>query len=55
MLKWSLIFFIVAIIAGVFGFTDIASGAAAIAKVLFFIVIAVWVVVLVLGVSIFKR
>lgn len=54
MLKWSLIFFIVAIIAGVFGFTDIASGAASIAKVLFFIVIAIWVIILVLGARIFK-
>ncbi len=54
MLKWSLIFFVVAIIAGIFGFTNIAEGAAAIAKVLFFIVVIVWVVLLVLGLKIFK-
>lgn len=35
MLKWALIFFIVSLIAGVFGFTGIAAGAASIAKILF--------------------
>jgi uncharacterized membrane protein YtjA (UPF0391 family) len=37
MLKWSAIFFVIAIIAAVFGFTGIAAGAASIAKTLFFI------------------
>src|SRR5690242_9813119 len=37
MLKWAAIFFVIAIIAAIFGFTDIAAGAASIAKVLFFI------------------
>lgn len=32
MLKWALIFFIISLIAGVFGFTGIASGAAAVVK-----------------------
>ena len=36
MLSWSLAFFIVAIIAAVFGFGGIASGAAEIARVCFF-------------------
>ena len=36
MLAWALVFFIVAIIAGILGFTGIAAGAAAIAQVLFF-------------------
>lgn len=35
MLTWALIFFIVAVIAGVFGFTNIAAGAAVIARFLF--------------------
>jgi Protein of unknown function (DUF1328) len=34
MLKWALIFAVIAIIAGLFGFTGIAAGAAAIAKFL---------------------
>jgi len=37
MLKWALIFFIVAIVAALFGFTGIAAAAAGIAKILFFI------------------
>jgi uncharacterized membrane protein YtjA (UPF0391 family) len=43
MLKWSIIFFVVAIIAAVFGFTGIATSAAGIAKILFwtFIVLAI--------------
>jgi len=55
MLKWSFIFLIVAIIAAIFGFTNIAEGAASIAKVLFFIFISIWVLVVVLGVTIFKK
>ena len=36
MLKWALIFFIISVVAGIFGFTGISSGAATIAKWLFF-------------------
>lgn len=42
MLGWTICFFIVAIIAAIFGFTQIATGAAAIAKVLFFIFIVLF-------------
>jgi uncharacterized membrane protein YtjA (UPF0391 family) len=55
MLKWSFIFLIVAIIAGIFGFTNIEAGAADIAKILFFVFISIWVIVLVLGLTIFKK
>jgi uncharacterized membrane protein YtjA (UPF0391 family) len=41
MLYYALAFFIVALIAAVFGFTGIAAGAAAIAKILFFVFLAV--------------
>jgi len=50
MLKWAIIFFIVSLIAGFFGFTGVASGARSVAKVLFFIAVAVFLVVLILGV-----
>lgn len=50
MLKWALIFFIVSLVAALFGFTGIASGAAAIAKILFYIAVALFVVFLILGV-----
>ena len=49
MLKWALIFLVISIIAGALGFTGIASGAASIAKILFFIAIAIFVIFLVLG------
>lgn len=46
MLRWSFIFLIIAIVAAVLGFTDIAQGASSIAKVLFFIFLVVWLVML---------
>lgn len=49
MLKWALIFFIIAIIAGAFGFTNIAAGAATIARVLFAIFLVIFLIFLVLG------
>lgn len=41
MLYYALAFFVVALIAAVFGFTGLAAGAAAIAKILFFVFLAV--------------
>ncbi|HYC86262.1 MAG TPA: DUF1328 family protein [Chryseosolibacter sp.] len=55
MLRWSVIFFIIAIIAAIFGFGGIAEGAADIAKVLFFIFLALFVIAIIFGASIFKR
>ena len=49
MLKWALIFFIIAIIAAAFGFTGIAQGAATIAKILFGIFVVIFLIFLVLG------
>lgn len=49
MLKWALIFLVISVLAGVMGFTGIASGAAQISKILFFIAIAVFVIFLILG------
>lgn len=55
MLRWSVIFFIIAIIAAIFGFGGIAEGAADIAKILFFIFLALFVIAILFGASIFKR
>ena len=49
MLRWSLGFFIVAIIAAVFGFGGIASGASEIARICFFFFIVVFLVSLFYG------
>jgi uncharacterized membrane protein YtjA (UPF0391 family) len=50
MLKWAIIFFVISLIAGFFGFTGVASGAKTIAKVLFFVAIVIFLIVLVFGV-----
>lgn len=49
MLKWAAIFFIIAIVAALFGFTGIAAGAAEIAKILFYIAVAIFVIFLLMG------
>ena len=49
MLEWALIFFVISIIAAVFGFTNIAAGAATIAKWLFFIALVIVVLFLILA------
>jgi uncharacterized membrane protein YtjA (UPF0391 family) len=55
MLKWSAIFFVIALVAALFGFGGIAGGAASIAKVLFFIFIIGFVITLILGKFIVKK
>src|SRR3546814_998945 len=48
MLYWAPVFFVVAIIAGVFGFGGIASASAGIAQILFFIFLVLLVVSLIM-------
>ena len=50
MIKWAIIFFIVSLVAGFFGFTGVAESSRTIAKVLFFIALAIFLIVLVFGV-----
>ena len=54
MIKWAIIFFIISLIAGFFGFTGVAAGARGIAKVLFFVAIAIFLVILIFGVMLGK-
>ena len=49
MLYWSLMFLIVAIVAAVLGFGAVAGTAAAIAKILFWVFLVVFLVSLILG------
>jgi len=49
MLRWALAFFVIAIIAAVFGFGGIALAAAGIAKLLFFIFLVLFLVALLGG------
>ncbi|WP_137937120.1 DUF1328 domain-containing protein [Chitinivorax sp. B] len=49
MLSWAATFFVIAIIAAIFGFGGIAAGATEIAKILFFLFLIGFVVSLVMG------
>jgi uncharacterized membrane protein YtjA (UPF0391 family) len=49
-LKWAIIFFVISVIAGFLGFTGVASTTRTIAKVLFFIALTIFLIVLVFGV-----
>lgn len=48
MLGWALTFLVVALIAGVLGFTSVAGAAIGIAKILFFVFLVLFVVSLVM-------
>jgi uncharacterized membrane protein YtjA (UPF0391 family) len=49
MLYWAAVFFIIALIAAVFGFGGIAAGAVGIAKILFFVFLVLAIVALLFG------
>jgi len=49
LLKWALIFLKISIVAAVFGFTGIWAASADIARILFFIFVMIFLVLLVLG------
>ncbi len=44
MLGWAIIFFLLALVAGIFGFTGIAIASASIAKILFFLFLALFII-----------
>jgi len=49
MLYWALLFFIISIIAAVFGFTGIAVAAAGVAKILFYLFLILFIIALIFG------
>jgi uncharacterized membrane protein YtjA (UPF0391 family) len=49
MLRWALLFLIVALISALFGFTSVAGTAIGAAKILFFVFLVMFVVSLVMG------
>lgn len=55
MIKWALIFLVVGLLAGALGFTGIAGASVGIAKVLFFVGLAIFAIMLLLGVTVFKK
>jgi len=55
MIKWALIFLVVGLVAGLLGFTGVAGASFAVAKLLFFVAILIFVVLLALGLTIFRK
>lgn len=54
LLKWALVFLVLAGIAALFGFGNLASGFADIAKILFGIFLVVMLVLLILGLTAYR-
>ena len=55
MIKWALAFLVIGVIAAILGFTGIAGASFAVAKILAFIALAIFVILLALGVTVFKK
>jgi uncharacterized membrane protein YtjA (UPF0391 family) len=55
MIRYSIIFAIIAVLAGIFGFTEISVASAGVAKVLFFIAITVFLILLVAGLFVGRK
>jgi uncharacterized membrane protein YtjA (UPF0391 family) len=55
MIKWAIIFALISIVAGIFGFTGISADSAAVAKILFFIALAIFVILLIAGLVVEKK
>jgi uncharacterized membrane protein YtjA (UPF0391 family) len=54
MLKWAIIFLVVAIVLGVLGFGGLAGAFVTLAKILFWIALVIFVALLILGFTIYK-
>jgi uncharacterized membrane protein YtjA (UPF0391 family) len=55
MLRWAAAFFIVAIVAAIFGFGDIAAAATGVAKILFYVFLILFLISLIGGVTLRRR
>ncbi|HWA88951.1 MAG TPA: DUF1328 domain-containing protein [Rhizomicrobium sp.] len=55
MLRWAFIFLIVGLIAALLGFTNVAGASIEIAKILFFVFMVIFVVLLVAGITVGRR
>ncbi|MFZ1069475.1 MAG: DUF1328 domain-containing protein [Methyloceanibacter sp.] len=51
LLKWALICLLISLVAGTFGYTGLARGAAQLSKILFFIFLVLFIVILILAIS----
>jgi uncharacterized membrane protein YtjA (UPF0391 family) len=55
MLRWAVVFLVIALVAALFGFTDIAAASAGIAKILFGIFLVLFLGALLIGLFVGKR
>ncbi|HEX4861027.1 MAG TPA: DUF1328 domain-containing protein [Rhizomicrobium sp.] len=55
MLRWAFIFLVVGLIAAVLGFTNVAGASIEIAKILFFVFMVIFLVLLVAGIAVGRR
>ena len=55
MIKWAFIFLVVGVVLGLLGFGGIGGAFVGIAKFLFFLAIALFLIFLVLGYTVFKK
>ena len=55
MLRWALIFLVIGLVAGLLGFTGIAGTSIAIAKILFFIFMVIFLVLLIGGLTVARK
>ena len=55
MLKWAFVFLVIAIIAGLFGFTDVEAASATIAQWLFGIFLVLFLGALIIGLAIGRK
>lgn len=52
LLKWALILFVISLIAGGLGFSGVSAAAGSIARILFFIFIVLFIILLIAGLTI---
>jgi uncharacterized membrane protein YtjA (UPF0391 family) len=55
MLRWALIFLVISLVAAVFGFTGIAAASADVARILFFVFVVAFAVLLILALTATRR
>ena len=55
MLRWALIFLVISLAAAVFGFTGIAAASADVARILFFVFVVAFAVLLILALTAARR
>ncbi len=55
MLRWAVIFLLIAIVAGLFGFTGVAAAATTIAKIMFGIFLVLFIGAVAIGLAIGSR